>query len=303
MASASVASLAPLRVDLPPVAPLDVPRRRTLDLPPALRHSHAASSSESRRINSMPIASPKIRPLPQIPVVSRTSPGGRPPSTRRHAPLRPLPSVPQFAAVSVSVTPASPLPPPTPAVSSHNAYLAPQPPPGCTGSGPRFATLALRRQASYDALTACAESSSPDTSPEPSIEGPSPPYTPRIDEPYTPLIDEPPPPRPRRASRLRRHLGESVQLELFSEKDAAHEADVCAQTVVAVQKLLDLDALSDSDSSDDDDADQLSLVLTTAQVNCSFPVNRLSRRWVREKGGKRWVEENYSDILRDLRAL
>jgi hypothetical protein len=31
--------------------------------------------------------------------------------------------------------------------------------------------------------------------------------------------------------------------------------------------------------------------------------NRYSRKWIREKGGNRWVEEDYQDVLRSLRKL
>jgi hypothetical protein len=34
------------------------------------------------------------------------------------------------------------------------------------------------------------------------------------------------------------------------------------------------------------------------------PLKRLSRKWIREgQDGQRWVDENYANILRDLRAL
>ncbi|KAJ7130234.1 hypothetical protein C8R44DRAFT_775152 [Mycena epipterygia] len=307
----NVALSGPLLVDLPPVTPLNVPRRRTLctdripQLPPsdpaALGHSRIASSSwATRRTGAVPItidvgsdARPKIRPLPIPP-----APKSAPPLPRRHTShtsLRPLPCVPE-SVVSVSVTPASPLSPPTPVVRS-TAHLAPPftlPPPT------RFASISLRLNTSPDALEP-RESTPPLPSP--------PPRASPITEPPSPNTA-----RQRRMSRLRRHLDESVQLELlpdrvdkgtvFGDMHAAVDiySDIYSQTVVAVRKLLELDA-DDEDTSSDDDDDEYSLVLTHGQANRTIPVKRHSRKWIREKGGERFVEENYGNILRDLRAL
>jgi hypothetical protein len=80
--------------------------------------------------------------------------------------------------------------------------------------------------------------------------------------------------------------------------------DIYSQTVIAVKRLLDLDdADSDISSEDGFEDDEYSLVFTHERAQCAIPVKRYSRKWIREKGGERFVEENYSDILRDLRAL
>ncbi|KAJ7704364.1 hypothetical protein B0H17DRAFT_1039412 [Mycena rosella] len=297
----------PLPVDLPPVTPLNIPRRKTLctetvttlsaSSAAALGHSRVASASwATRRPGTMPISidvgastRPKIRPLPPIP----PTPKSAPPVPRRqisHASLRPLPCVPETN-ISVSLTPASPLPPPTPLVQSNTHLRAP-----CALAPPRrFASLSLRLHTSPDALDARV--------PPPPL--PTPPPTPGISEPPSPVSAQ-----RKRMSKLRRHLGESVQLELFPDPGddtnvfgEKKGADLYSQTVVAVKKLLEIDTDSD-DTSSEEDGDDYSLVLVAhGQAPRAVPVKRYSRKWIREKGGERWVEENYSDILRDLRAL
>ncbi|KAJ7672599.1 hypothetical protein DFH06DRAFT_96843 [Mycena polygramma] len=301
--TADLATCCPLPVNLLPVAPLNVPRRQTLGTTTvregsamnAAAHSRFASSSWATRpqlitIDVSPETRRKIRPLPIPP-----TPKSAPPPRRQisNASLRPLPCVPESAGISVSVTPASPLSPPTPVVRSNDHLSAPLtlPPPR------RFASLSLRLQTSPDALSSCA----PDTP---------------LSAPSAPLIPEPPTPntaRRRRFSKLRRHLGESVQLDLFPEAGSRdnlfgtkREADIYSQTAVAVRKLLELESGDESDSdtsSEEEDEDEYSLVFTHGQAHCAIPLKRFSRKWIREKGGERWVEENYSDILRDLRSL
>ncbi|KAJ7151449.1 hypothetical protein C8R43DRAFT_1005225 [Mycena crocata] len=307
--SSSGASSGPLPVDLPPVTPLNVPRRSTMPASarvpatPAfnavtLGHSRGASSG-MRRPGSLPISldvgsgTRQIRPLPKIP----PTPQSAPPTPRRQIssnslrPLPCLPCVPELG-ISLSVTPASPLAPPTPVVQS-SAHLSP---PTSTLAPPRrFASLSLRLNTSPDALE-------PRVSPIP-----SPPSSPAIPEPPTPNTAQ-----RKRMSKLRRHLGETVQLELFpdpgdKENDLGRkrEADIYSKMVVSVKQLLDLGDSDDSDttSEDEDDEDEYSLVLTHGQAHRAIPIKRQSRKWIREKGGHRWVEENYSNILRDLRAL
>ncbi|KAJ7747890.1 hypothetical protein DFH07DRAFT_830468 [Mycena maculata] len=269
----------PLIVYLPPVTPLNVPRRRTIC---AFGSSVASPASETRRhTGPAPISidtRPTIRPLPQIPLSA--SPKSAPPIPRRRISLRPLPRVPE-PGVSLSVTPASPLSPSAPIIQS-NAHLSPP----STFTPPRFASLSLRLETSPDAL-------------EPRVLAPP---LPPIRIPSAPEPPSPATARRRRISKLRRHLGESVQLEIFSDTESKGDVlDICTQTAVAVKKLLELDTADDSDTSSDDDA--YSLVFTHGQAHCAVPVKRYSRKWIREKGGQRWVEENYSDIIRDLRAL
>ncbi|KAJ6588364.1 hypothetical protein B0H19DRAFT_1098951 [Mycena capillaripes] len=300
-----VASCGPLSVDLEPVTPLNVqPRRRTLctvtvrDAPAfnAAAHSRVASSSWTTRhppisIDVSPEARRKIRPLP-IPPTPKSAPPRVPTRQISHTSLRPLPCVPESAAgVSVSVTPASPVAPPIPVLHS-GSHLFPPPILPVLPPPRRFASLSLRLHTSPDALA-------PRAAPPPL---PSPPPIPSIPDPPSPNTAH-----RKRMSKLRRHLGESVTLDLFPDVGdksawARQEADIYSRTAVAVKKLLDLDG-DDSDASSDDEEDTYSLVFTHGQAHCAIPVKRYSRKWIREKGGERWVEENYSDILRDLRAL
>ncbi|KAJ7164911.1 hypothetical protein C8R46DRAFT_1351675 [Mycena filopes] len=283
------APLAPLPVELLPVSPLNVPRRKTLCTatvragePPAydattMAHSRAVSSSWATPRRRLPIsidvssgAVRKIRPLPQIPPVPMSAPPG--PRRQISQPsLRPLPSLPELA-----VTPASPSSP-LAHVPQSSAHLSP--PPSRNGTPHRFASISLRLDTSPRAL-APPPLSAPLAAPVAAPLPPSPPPSPPC-----PSIPQPPSPataHQRRMSKLRRHLGES--------------------TIVAVKKLLDLDA-NDSDSSSEEDEEEYSLVFNLGHARRAVPVKRYSRKWIREQGGERWVEENYSDLLRDLRAL
>ncbi|KAJ7756934.1 hypothetical protein B0H16DRAFT_1537458 [Mycena metata] len=318
MSHSHSASCVSLPVTLLPVTPLNVPRRKTQSAtlhagelpavdaalsrpafsratsspapPPAFSwgsrwssDDYAPSWATSR--NAVDVDLPtgrKIRPLPRIP----PAPKSAPPVPRRtvsQASLRPLPSLPELA-----VTPASPLTP-APFVPQSSAHLAPPP---STLPPPRpFASISLRLDTSPDALAPRV------------VAPPSPPPSP------CPSIPQPPTPttaRRRRMSKLRRHLGESVELDLSPDSDKTSDGDqetsAFAQTIVAVKKLLDLDA-NDSDPSSDEDEDEYSLVFVLGQAQRVVPVKRYSRKWIRERGSKRWIEENYSDLLRDLRAL
>ncbi|KAJ6463911.1 hypothetical protein C8R45DRAFT_1107500 [Mycena sanguinolenta] len=320
--TSGVASRRPAPVHLLPVGPLNVPRRQTLSTATmtgestyAAVHSRAVSASWATRLPPIDVSLETrraIRPLPIPP-----SPKSAPPVPRRQvsqASLRPLPCVPECAAgVSVSVTPASPInPPPQLRTVRSNTHLSPPrilPPRQGT-----FVSLSLRLNTSPDALPPRAvdltpSSTSPNASPATVDRPPSPP---------SPSSSLPEPPSPstahrKRLSKLRRHLGESVQLELFpaGQEDSIFQGkDVYSQTVVAVKKLLDLDSddsdvdtSSGSNSEDDSEDDGYSLVFTHGQTRRAIPVKRYSRKWVRERGKDRWVEENYSNILRELRAL
>ncbi|KAJ7507207.1 hypothetical protein B0H11DRAFT_2219040 [Mycena galericulata] len=318
--SGASSSRPPLPITRQHVSPLALPRHRYFSTAVLLsgHHSRAVSSSWTPRCRSdstplhIDVAAeprPKVRPLPQIPITPKSAP----PNPRRHtAPLRPLPRVPEASVapelddspISVSVTPASPMGPESPIVRS-TTHLSP---PRTLPTPRRFASLSLRLDPSPDALAPRV--------PPPSLPNP-PPATPAA--PIHVQMPVPPSPntaRRRRISKLRRHLGESIALELFPDprrRDSVLESDICLQTAIAVQKLLEVDA-SDADDSapssddgdgddDDDDDDGYSLVLAHEQASRSIPVKRYSRKWIREKGSKQWVEENYSDILRDLRAL
>ncbi|KAJ7028718.1 hypothetical protein C8F04DRAFT_1118471 [Mycena alexandri] len=304
MSHSDTMSCAPLPVDLLPVTPLNLSRRKTLSATlqarelPALNaassrpvHSRAVSSSWASSRKGHPIsidvdlgATRKIRPLPRIPPAPRSAPPV-PRRTVSQASLRPLPSLPELA-----VTPATPLSP-LPYVPQSSAHLSP--PTSTVPSPHRFASISLRLDTSPDALAPRAVTPLPTPPPSP---------CPSIPQPPTPDTAH-----RRRISKLRRHLGESVELELSPDGDRIFGGDrktnAFAQTVVAVKKLLDLDANDSDPSSDEDDDDQYSLVFNLGQAHRVIPVKRYSRKWIREQGGERWVEENYSDLLRDLRAL
>ena len=102
-------------------------------------------------------------------------------------------------------------------------------------------------------------------------------------------------------SKLRRHLGYSVPLDFIIYS-------------------LDRDEGSDSSSSDEEWCDMPTVPMTpqclselteaispilenTAEEMDEKMIRRYSRRWLREKKGRRWVEDDYSVIIQSLRAL
>ncbi|KAJ6539471.1 hypothetical protein B0H19DRAFT_361351 [Mycena capillaripes] len=287
------------------------PRRKTLStedgrdiVPPQLPFFPSERSSSRRPSRPVvPItidpqladAAHKIRPLPRLPIPP--SPKSAPPVPHRQisrsSSMRPLPCLPESGTLTIDVTPATPLPPPTPTVQSSAHLSAPCPRPG----PPRFDSLSLKVQTSPDALNPRAFDSFP--------------------SPLTPTLPEPPSPRTaqrNRISKLRRHLGESVQVLL----DRPDTFDVLAGLRHGVdkdtypQKVLDLRATdSDTSSSDSssigdassdgeiDDTEDYSWAATPDRVS----YNRISQKWIRERGKARWTEDNFSKILQDLRNL
>ncbi|KAF7319486.1 hypothetical protein HMN09_00287400 [Mycena chlorophos] len=317
-----------LRVELPPIPSMKASTRpravSTRGLPPVDTtnfHFRTASFPEEPRKSTS--GRSRVRPLPRIPqpggpmsagTLWQPQPPFSPPPPRRatsHLNLRPLPALPEAipplntgSSLQRHATTAAPKPQTAP---KPRARVTMPPPSRPETFGPRkFASLTLRLQ-----LPPTPRTEDPPL-PLPSIE-----ITP-IDAdfditslPPTPVDAAPAPPSPnsvhhRRMSKLRRHLGESVQLDIFGpEGGKRHEAEVYQQTIIAVKRLLDLESPDRDDESSDSDSDdeQYALMLTAGNMQCQVPVKRYSRKWVREKGGKRWVEENYADLLRDLRAL
>lgn len=107
--------------------------------------------------------------------------------------------------------------------------------------------------------------------------------------------------RRRNLSKLRRHLGHSVPLDF-------------------VIPSSDRDEESDSSSSDEEWCDMPTVPITpqclselteaispilenTADEMHEETIRRYSQRWLREKKGRRWVEDDYSVIIQTLRAL
>ncbi|KAJ7765000.1 hypothetical protein DFH07DRAFT_370896 [Mycena maculata] len=225
----------------------------------------------------------KIRPLPRIPIppTPRSAPPAPPHQHSHSASMRPLPCLPE-SGVHFSVTPATPLPPPSPVVES-SMYLSPP----CPRPGPpRFASLSLRVQTSPDMVKFGASGPSPSTPP-------------------TPTLPEPPSPRTaqrNRVSKLRRHLGESVQIILDRpDKDNVlaelrHSGKEDAYPSITVEQVLDLDG-GDSDASSEGEADvDYSWGIAPGRVSST-------QKWVRERGKQRYTEDNFSKILKDLRRL
>ncbi|KAJ6515763.1 hypothetical protein C8R45DRAFT_218133 [Mycena sanguinolenta] len=183
---------------------------------------------------------------------------------------RPLPS-PPLSAVICSTPPATPLSPIMPAFRANTRSGARSLPPG-------FSSLKVQTS-----LDACAF------------------------EAQSPASPEPPTPRTaqrKRINKLRRHLGESVQV-VFDRPDkvdvlaglrrAGSGGDACPVINVAVESVLDSRSSTDSDTSSECESDD--------KGNYSLRAPRASRKWMRERGKARWTEDDFTKVLQDLRAL
>ncbi|KAJ7228535.1 hypothetical protein GGX14DRAFT_613428 [Mycena pura] len=260
----------------------------------------------------------KVRPLPRIPIPP--TPRSAPPAPKQlsqnrdnaSASMRPLPCLPGpgSGGFSISVTPATPLPPPTPTQSRRtDAHLAPP----CVRRGPsRHASLSLKIETIPDAADLGAFGS-------------------RSQSPVTPTLPEPPSPRTAqriRNSKLRRHLGESVQFvldcgldrpssdahtegvnhdvlaRLRRQEQGKNEDALAGYPRFALETVLDLRPEPDSDTSSDtsSESDEGDRDRVDMDYFCPLPP-RTSRKWIRERGQQRWTEDDFPQILRDLRNL
>lgn len=234
-------------------------------------------------VGQMADAGQKPRPLPRIPIPP--APKSAPPVPPQHFPQtlspRPLPSPPDSGVTAYSVSPVSPLSPPTPAFESVRL----SPPCGWTGP-PRSSSLSLKVQTSPDAL----EPRDLET----------------LETPISPELPSPRTVQRKRINKLRRHLGESVQVVL----DRPDKVDVLAGLRhagneddfpilnVTVESVLELQSSPDSDTSSECDGDE-----ADDRVDYFFPPARGSRKWMRERGKARWTEDDFTKVLQDLRAL
>ncbi|KAJ7068395.1 hypothetical protein C8F01DRAFT_607647 [Mycena amicta] len=258
------------------------PRRRTLDtLPPQLPFLVAAHGRHGRVPTPIDVqladGGKTIRPLPRIPPSPHSAPP-IPTHNRQHSSARPLPSLPESGDLTFSFTPATPLPPTTPLVESSSVHLAP-PNPTARRGPTRYASLSLKLDLDSD------------------LSGPS-----------SPTLPEPPSPRTAhrlRNSKLRRHLGESVQMvldspeavDVFARLRHTHTEKQPSTPPYMLDTILDLRPESDS-SSDDGDSDE-----DQGQDTFYRHPSPPKQKWVRERGKHRWTEDNFSQILCDLRNL
>ena len=83
-------------------------------------------------------------------------------------------------------------------------------------------------------------------------------------------------------SKLRRHLGTSVPSDLVPPKFDGDEA---------------------SDGSSGDQGDLPTDPITAERVSTEQSGDDYSSGWLREKKGRRWVEEDYETVIQSLREL
>ncbi|KAK7050014.1 hypothetical protein VNI00_005445 [Paramarasmius palmivorus] len=275
--------------------------------------TRASLPSRIRHLPQIKQSSPQdVRPLP-LPPAPLSAPVATKGTCRT---IRPLPSPPTpppetELKPTICVTPATPLPPPTPNAGSM-VHLSPP----SSFSKPRsYGSLCL--QTSPDVLTTfIAEEDEGDWA--------SSPLTPSIPQRPSPSVA-----RRKRMSKLRRHLGESVTDSMLPmNKDQTQKLlTALAEDPGSTADLNDLifhknvdseeqepeeqDLVEDGSSTsedddslftlDDDSSDKLWVVDGTTFRAATL--RRYSKKWIREKGGHRWEEDDYTHILRALRSL
>ncbi|KAF9256019.1 hypothetical protein L218DRAFT_966757 [Marasmius fiardii PR-910] len=290
----------------------DLPQRPTIITTNMNASSNRPSHHYARAHSQGSITLQDSRPLPSPPT---PGPLSAPVKMRT---VRPLPLPPPTPLSSSEPTfrviPPTPLPPPTPLhkASTSTAHLKPP----CTTTRPKpFSSLSL--QTSLDSLH------------PPSLRSDE--FAPSPLSPSIPLKPSPSDARKKRMSKLRRHLGESVTESTMFHTSVAHDEhekitsiDEEEQThylsgLIFSKTHLDLhDGSSTSDESEESmgqveeeedvgclsDGDELCWVVDNNSASIrTTTLRRLSKKWIREKGGHRWEEQDYTDILRTLRSL
>ncbi|EPQ60942.1 hypothetical protein GLOTRDRAFT_135531 [Gloeophyllum trabeum ATCC 11539] len=193
---------------------------------------------------------------------------------RRIRKLPPLPLAPEPTTfptstpqtLQMSQFPRSPRPLPSPPASSCSAQGFPPVPP------PRSASLPHFRLPRAEPSALAIPVGFPKEPPSPGCFSPTTPITPAV------TAEEA---KTKNFSKLRRFLGESVPPDLV---------------------LRPHSRASSATSSEASDSTPDPLLVTPEEVVDSY-AKRMSRKWVREKKGQRWVESDYQDVLNALRKL
>ncbi|KAJ7581355.1 hypothetical protein C8J56DRAFT_959820 [Mycena floridula] len=326
----------PTYVSLSPAVPLQYTPRRSAGL--VRRVSRKESIGRPRRTGSI---RKYIRPLPPIPSGSQTPNATSPLSLtirplpslppRRPPPQSPLPPIPESPPVPVKpwiMRSAAPPPvpekpaglrpplPPKPARRQPSVLLRPIAP-----ASTRRPVMALTLQTSASALqehSYQAPRFDPGASPEPSPLELSP-LSPSI-----PVMPTPHTAHRRRMSKLRRHLGEQIdERELLSAIDErldhpdllrrkvvkgiqkSGDAGLYRSAAITARKVLYMVDDDDGDSEDeyDEELADYSWITTGGMTFRAVPVRKYSKKWVREKGSKRWEDLDYAAVNQTLRNL
>ncbi|KAF5355392.1 hypothetical protein D9757_012544 [Collybiopsis confluens] len=259
---------------------------------------------EDEETSSPAMSQKDKRPLPPVPR-SDLSPK-----------IRPLPPTPKTNAVSISVTPATPLPPPTPTVESpHHLSL------------PRIRLLPKPLEI-HSCSNLCAPPSYQLSQRDSLLPSPDSIFLPELPTPATA--------RQRRLSKLKRYLGETVPDELVPVISSARDPRAATELLAHLRSLAQLEsdmneplnpvAISrklkelENDSALSDDEDDLIFLDEDEEVESiiedsellpvegkaafvAVALQKYSKKWMWDKGGNRREENDYADILRALRSL
>ncbi|KAK7054266.1 hypothetical protein R3P38DRAFT_3171878 [Favolaschia claudopus] len=236
-----------------------------------------------------------LRPLPKVPFTPRSAPPFSlpiPPAPLSAPPIppkdyarspspRPLPSPPD----AFPSGPHAALPLPSPMYESKIRPNAPY----LRRGPPRSASLKV--QTSPEALkTRAFEAQSPAT-------------------PVMPELPSPQTLQRKRFNKLRRHLGESVQVvlnrpdnlknvDVLSRLREHSESEDCPVIDITLESVLAPRSATDSDSSSLSESDDV----VSGDYFMSAP-KPSSRKVMRERGKARWTEDDFSKVLQDLRSL
>jgi len=103
-------------------------------------------------------------------------------------------------------------------------------------------------------------------------------------------------------SKLRRHLGYSVPLDFIIPSLGRDEGSDSSSSDEEWYDIMPTVPMTPQCLSELTEAISPILENTTDEMH-EKTIRRYSRRWLREKKGRRWVEDDYSVIIQSLRAL
>lgn len=226
----------------------------------------------------------RSRPLPKVPLRVDTSPNPPPRKTK----ARPLPTLPIQTTLGLPmISPARPLPRPNvpgaapPRIDSLQARI-PDPlpsydrPPIIDISPPPSATLSLH----------FAVPPSPVTPDDPCP-------TPVPAPPSIPIMLDIQASTQKTQVELARRLSQLGFVEVVVTPDPEEKTPPTQECVVYLEESISLPTLGPP----------LELEKSVKLMPMRDSTRRYSRKWIREKNGKRWVEDNYQDIIHALRLL
>lgn len=117
----------------------------------------------------------------------------------------------------------------------------------------------------------------------------------------------------KRYTKLNRHLGESVPYELvygpshplphLKLDEVPEEREYHSSQDALYNPMKNIGNESDSSVEDNADEADYTWIMSNGMTRQELSKKRYSKKWIRERGGQRWIEEDYTHVLKALRTL